>query len=115
MDITEILNSLSTEDVKQLKETATELLGKKEQPSHTPEKPDLSNDLSTLLSDPRSLQKIMKITKTVSSSDDRIRFFSSIRPLLSERRRKKADAAIMILQILRVQDVMKKNEGEQNK
>lgn len=111
MDLNDILNSLSAEDIKQLKETARGLLGEDNRSKPISE-PSSSNDLSLLFSDPQSLQKMMKITKMISSADDRIRFFSCIKPLLSERRQKKADAAIMILQMLRIQEALRKEEGE---
>ena len=64
------------------------------------------------LPSPQTLQKIMKIAGMLSAQDDRIRFFTTLKPLLGEKRQKKADTAIMLLQMMRIQEALKKEEAE---
>ncbi|MBQ8210314.1 MAG: hypothetical protein IJZ35_07025 [Clostridia bacterium] len=95
MDISEILSSLTDEDIRQLKTAANSILnsdsGKKEN------KADSSNIFSADM-----LGNIGKIGNAVSQDDERTALIKALKPLLSEPRQQKADEVIKILRLVQL-------------
>lgn len=89
MDISELLSSLSPDDISKLKGVASELLSG--QSSLSDSKPQES---------PQSTPDLFSLMGKLSSDDERTAFLKSLRPLLSEARQKKTDEAIKILRLL---------------
>ena len=87
MDISDILSSLSPDDINKLKEAAASLLGSQ---SAQPEPSENSAPAADLLS---AFGKL-------SSDDERTALLKALRPLLSEQRQKKTDEAIKILRLM---------------
>lgn len=108
MDISEILGNLSQEDIKNLQEIASSVIGnagaqegqngfagqKAENPF-----PDL--DLNAF----SNIASVM--SKLGSSNDPRCRLIMSLKPLLSKERQKRADEAIRILKIIELVPVLR--------
>ena len=109
MDISELLQSLSPEDVNKLQETAKAIMGDAAKSGPAPKKETAQDLAMPLLANPDLMQKMMKIAGMLSTRDQRMQFFVTLKPLLSEQRQKKVDAAIMILQILRIQAALKED------
>ena len=106
MDIASLLDSLSDEDVRKLKETAAQFFGNKEEepkrqePESRPAFPMISTDMLT---------SVAKFSSMMNQHDPRSDFLMALKPLLSEPRRKKADDAAMLLKFLKIISAM---EGE---
>ena len=107
MDISELLQSLSPEDVNRLQETAKAIMGDVNQNGPDSRKASAQDTFMPLMANPEFMQKLMKIAGLLQTKDNRTQFFATLKPLLSEPRQKKVDAAIMILQILRIQEALK--------
>lgn len=96
MDISEILSSLTPEDMEQLKSVAYSLLGseqqevKKEQHSQ----PNIFN--------PELLGNLGKLSNAFAGDDKRTTLLKALKPMLSEERQQKADEAIKILKIIQI-------------
>ena len=98
MDISEILSSLSQDDIKQLQDTASAIFGSS-QKTETNEK----NNNASMLSD------IGKIGSMLSGNDERTAFVEAMKPLLSEDRQQKADEVIKILRLIRLIPVLRES------
>lgn len=98
MDISEIISSLSEDDIKQLQDTASAIFGSS-QKTETNEK----NNNTSMLSD------IGKIGSMLSGNDERTAFVEAMKPLLSEDRQQKADEVIKILRIIRLIPVLRES------
>lgn len=101
MDITELLDSLTDEDMEKLKATAQQFMGGVVQPT-SEKQGSVFNGIS-----PDMLSAVAKITGEMNKSDPRCDFLASLKPLLSPERGKKADDAVMMLKFIRILDVMK--------
>ena len=93
MDISDILSSLSPDDINKLKETASSLLGSQ---SATPEPSD-----APVASD------LLSAFGKLSADDERTALLRALRPLLSEQRQKKTDEAIKILRLMSLLPLLK--------
>ena len=89
MDISELLSSLSPDDIGKLKGVASELL------SGQGSVPDSKPQEST-----QSTSDLFSLMGKLSSDDERTAFLKALRPLLGEARQKKTDEAIKILRLL---------------
>lgn len=98
MDISEIISSLSEDDIKQLQDTASAIFGSS-QKTETNEK----NNNTSMLSD------IGKIGSMLSGNDERTAFVEAMKPLLSEDRQQKADEVIKILRLIRLIPVLRES------
>ncbi len=98
MDISEILSSLSDEDIKQLQDTASAIFGGG-QKSETNE---TKNNVS-------AISDIGKIGSMLSGNDERTAFVEAMKPLLSEDRQQKADEVIKILRLIRLIPVLRES------
>ena len=98
MDISEILSSLSQDDIKQLQDTASAIFGSS-QKTETNEK----NNNTSMLSD------IGKIGSMLSGNDERTAFVEAMKPLLSEDRQQKADEVIKILRLIRLVPILRES------
>ena len=100
-DISQILSSLSDDDVEQLKNVASSFFpqGEKEQPK---EKKPPKEETEQL--DFESMKKIMNILKLLKSDvhDPRCDLLYALKPMLKEKRREKVDQAAKMLQLLSV-------------
>ena len=126
LDLNAILNSLSPEDIENLKQTAASVLGgmgggaPPEQESRPKPKQEqnqvnfdalLKNmgglgsfgDLSGLgMPDLSQLSAIVPILQAFNSHDERLDFINALKPLLSEERQKKADEATKLVKLMSV-------------
>ncbi len=106
MDISSLISSLSPDDIEKLKKTAQQFFGNKEEivdkKDKLAEKPDFPFD-------PKMLTGVAKFSKMMNENDERCAFLLSLKPLLSEKRRKKADDAVMLLRFMRIMNALQEN------
>lgn len=119
-DLNAILNSLTPDDIENLKQTAASVLGgknieppKKEpeiknnkQEQNQPQLDDLLKNLGSLsglgMPDLSQLSAIVPILQAFNSHDERLDFINALKPLLSEERQKKADEATKLVKLMSV-------------
>ncbi len=99
--INDILSSLSEEDMENLRAAAENLFsqdnGSKEQSSD----PDFSMpDFSALFGNAQMIAKLSSVMGAMNKKDDRTRLIEALKPLLSEKRRRKADEAMQMMKLM---------------
>lgn len=97
--INDILSSLSDEDIENLKSAAAELFGSQSQESEAPP-PSGAPDISKLLDNAQMMAKLTSIMGAMNRPDSRTRLIEALKPLLSEKRRRRADEAMQIIKLL---------------
>lgn len=98
MDISEILSSLSPEDMEQLKSVASSLMGS----GQTEEKKEHNQSVGNNIFNSDMLGNLSKISNAVSGDDQRVALLKALKPMLSEQRQQKADEAIKIMKIIQL-------------
>lgn len=109
-DINSLLNSLSAEDMENIKKVASDILGNAGENREKPkeEKQPVGNanfadGLSGLgMPDLSQLSSLAPILQAFNSHDERLDFINALKPLLSEERRQKADEAMKLVKLLSV-------------
>ena len=103
-DIGSLLNSLSPDDIENIKNIAADFLGnnsteaKKEQPK---EQQNKAPDLSSLgLPDLSQLTAILPVLQEINKPDQRLDFISALKPLLSQGRQQRADEALKLVRLM---------------
>ena len=98
MELGDLLSSLGEDDVKKLREMASQLFGgPAEEKTAAPPPKGGGFDM-----DPALIKSVAKLSSVMNASDPRCDFLRSMKPLLSEGRRQKADEAIMLLRVFRL-------------
>ncbi len=110
-DLNAILNALSPEDMENIKNVASGILGAAQQENNQsknnpPKKaksiPDIP-DLSGLgMPDLSQLSALAPILQAFNMPDDRLAFINALKPLLSEDKRQKADEAMKLVRLVSV-------------
>ena len=107
MDITEILGSLSNEDMAKLQSAAAGLLknmnsssGQSVNEPPAGEKTPAAAENTAPALPGVNLSALSALGKLMNSDDDRIRLIEALKPLLSEGRQKKADEAEKMLRLM---------------
>ena len=101
-NIGEILGNMSPEDMEKLSGLASELFGEGERKNEKSSGSTQGSFFGFDGIDPASIGRIMDIMKRLNSrpSDPGCELISALKPLLSERRRKRADEAIAMLKMI---------------
>lgn len=102
MDISEILSSLSEDDMKNLKSAAASLLGSKEEKTEGEKKELTPASLADAIPglDAGLLTSVSKIGSMMNTPDKRCDFLNSLKPLLSPERSAKIDSASQMLRLM---------------
>lgn len=120
-DLGAILNSLTPDDIENLKQTAASVLGGMEDNKPPIQEPEMKNNkqeqnyfsFDDLLKnmggsgnlgmpDLSQLSAIVPILQAFNSHDERLDFINALKPLLSEERQKKADEATKLVKLMSV-------------
>ncbi len=120
MDIASVLSSLSPEDIEKLKSTAEQFFGEKadkgnESRQNQQSQQNLQNRQHGGLSDfdlpfdPKLLTGVARFSKMMNENDEKSQFIMALKPLLSDKRRKKADDAVMMLKFMRIINALQEN------
>ncbi|MBE6812967.1 MAG: hypothetical protein E7523_08800 [Ruminococcaceae bacterium] len=110
MDLNDLLSSLSDEDMKQLQETATQLLGNMQNNESASGNSSRMADLfggNNPLADPKVLSGLSRYFGKMNEKDNRSDFLYALKPLLSETRRSKVDEAVNILRVLKMMRMLR--------
>ena len=110
MDISEILGSLSPEDMKNLQNIASSVFGENADAKSNTSQGGFSSDEINPLSgiDLNAFSNIASVMSRLNSSGDpRCRLIMSLKPLLSGERQKRADEAMRILKIIELVPVLR--------
>ncbi|MBR1810401.1 MAG: hypothetical protein IJ766_01965 [Clostridia bacterium] len=94
MDISQILSSMSQEDMQRLRQTAQGLLGGND--GSTTQQPSVSNI------DPKLLESVGKVAGILQQSDPRCDLLIALKPLLTGERRERIDEAIQMMRMVAV-------------
>lgn len=109
-DIESLLNSLSAEDVENIKKAAAGIFGNTDhakEETHTQNKAGKSTVQSDTfaglgLPDLSVLSSLAPVLQAFNSHDERVDFINALKPLLSQERRQKADEAMKLVKLLSV-------------
>lgn len=107
----EMLNN--PESMKKIKGLTNLLNINNDQPEKTnDEEPDLkAPNVPSLPTDTiNTMMKLMPILSSMNKEDENTRFLFALRPLLSEKRKRKLDESIKIMQMIRILPLLK-NQG----
>lgn len=103
-DLSEILNSLSSEDIENIKNLASEFLGEKNsaQTEQRPKNniPDASALQGLGLPDLSQLTSILPVLQEMGKPDSRLDFINALKPLLSQSRQQRADEALKLVRLM---------------
>ncbi len=111
MDLNDLLSSLSDEDMKQLQETAAQLLGNMQTDSSAAG--NNSGGAAELfggnnpLADPKVLGGLSRYFGKMNEKDSRSDFLYALKPLLSEARRNKVDEAVNVLRVVKMMHMLR--------
>lgn len=112
MDISSLLSNLSQDDIEKLKETAQQFFGGKEE---TPKKEQLQKKEHSVQSipefpfDPKLISSVARFSGMMNENDEKSNFILALKPLLSEKRQKKADDAVMMLKFMKIINAFQEN------
>ncbi len=119
--INEIIGNLSDDDISRLKNLANDLFGSGEKNDLTIQKSgttDISrkekpkSEISSDMFDPATLKRIMGVVSSLNGnpdSDDRAKFIASLKPLLSDKRKQKADEAVKMMHLFEILPALKES------
>lgn len=93
--INDILSSLTDEDMNNLRAAAESFFSSQQES----EKDSPTPDFSDILNNAQMLSKISSIMGAMNKKDDRTRLIEALKPLLSEKRRKRADDAMQMMKL----------------
>ncbi len=97
--INDILSSLSQEDMENLRAAAESMFSQSESEEKSFGSDSAMPDLSSLLSNAQLISKLSSVMSAMNKRDDRTHLIEALKPLLSEKRRRKADEAMQILKL----------------
>lgn len=100
-DLSDIISSLSAEDISNLKEVAQSVFGGEEKAAVSSDMPDLSSI------DPKMLGRITSVMSMLNKKDSRVELISALKPFLSSNRQIKADEAMKIIRLLELIPILK--------
>lgn len=105
-NISDIISSLSENDIDNLKEMAQSLFGenKNEKDKDSQSMPDLG------VMDPKLIGKITNIMSLLNKRDIRCELIAALKPFLSENKQKRADEAMKILRLMELIPMLKDQE-----
>lgn len=104
--INDIISSLSADDIENLKAAAESFFGNKEEKKEKHEEHNAPSggmpDLSSILGNAQMMAKISQIMSMMNKRDSRAEFIKALKPLLSEKRRRRADDAMQMLKLFEI-------------
>lgn len=106
-NISDILSSLSADDIASLQSMASSLFGGNGSEGKKEETEPQNSPLGGI--DPKTMATVASLLSKMQSrgDDDNTRFIAALRPLLSEKRQRRADDAIKILQLFEILPLLK--------
>lgn len=105
-NINDIISSLTDDDIENLKAAAESFFGGKEERKEEAAPSGKMPDLSSILGNARMMAKISAIMSMMNKQDNRAELIKALKPLLSEKRRRRADDAIQMLRLFEILPMM---------
>lgn len=103
-ELSDIISSLSQEDIENLKEVAQSVFGGNGEENKNSDMPDLSSI------DPKMLGKITSVMSMLNKKDARLELISALKPFLSSDRQGRADEAMKIIRLFELIPILKSRE-----
>lgn len=99
-NINDIISSLTDEDIENLRAAAESFFGGDASPQKEKKPPENGMpDLSQLLGNAQMMAKLTSIMGAMNRKDSRSALIEALKPLLSEKRRRKADEAMQMIKL----------------
>ena len=116
--INDILSNLTDDDIENLRAAAENLFssqadGKSE--SSENQYGSSMPDFSSILGNAQMMAKLSSIMGAMNKKDDRTRLIEALKPLLSEKRRKKADEAMQMMKLFEILPAITQMMGGESK
>ena len=112
-DISSILNSLSAQDIENIKKAASGIFGDSEKANNDQNQkeqtkaPNLDGESGLGMPDLSILSSLAPIFQAFNSNDERVDFINALKPLLSQERQQKADEAMKLVKLMSVLPLLK--------
>lgn len=110
--INDILSSLTEEDMENLRAAADSLFSSDE---GSEKSGGGMPDFTDMLGNARLIAKISSLMGAMNKNDDRTRLIEALKPLLSEKRRKRADEAVQMMKLFEILPALSGLMGGDNK
>lgn len=110
--INDILSSLTDEDMENLRAAADSLFSSDEGGENHGSS---GFDFADILGNARMIAKISSLMGAMNKNDDRTRLIEALKPLLSEKRRKRADEAMQMMKLFDILPALSGLMGGDNK
>lgn len=119
-NINDIISSLSAEDIENLRAAAESFFGSREEKKEEKqeEKKNFSSgmpDLNSILGNAQMMAKLSSIMSAMNKPDHRAELIKALKPLLSEKRRKRADDAMQMLKLFEMLPLLTEMMGGNDK
>lgn len=114
-NINDILSSLTDDDIENLKAAAASLFENTESAEKKADSASAMPDFGNLLGNAQMMAKISSLMSAMNKTDSRTRLIEALKPLLSEKRRKRADEAMQLMKLLELMPMISQIMGGDNK
>ena len=115
-NINDILSSLTDDDIENLKAAAASLFSSDEKEEREESRGfGGTPDFSGMLGNAQMMAKLSSIMGAMGKTDDRTRLIEALKPLLSEKRRRKADEAMQMMKLFERLPMITQLMGCENK
>lgn len=111
-NINDILSGLSDEDMENLRSAAESLFSSQDNDEN---RGNFATDFSDMLDNAQMIAKISSLMGAMNKKDDRTRLIEALKPLLSEKRRKRADEAMQMMKLFEILPALGGLMGGDNK
>lgn len=113
--INDILSSLTDEDMENLREAAANLFGNTESGEKKADSASAMPDFGSILGNAQMMAKLSSIMGAMNKTDDKTRLIEALKPLLSEKRRKRADEAMQMMKLMELLPMITQIMGGDNR
>lgn len=112
--LNDILSSLTDDDMENLREAAASLFGNTESDEKKSDSSSAMPDFSDLLGNAQLIAKLSSVMGAMNKTDNRTRLIEALKPLLSDKRRKKADEAMQMMKLMEMLPMITQIMGGDN-
>lgn len=110
--INDILSGLTDEDMENLRNAAESFFSSQDSGEN---RNNSGPDFADMLGNAQMIAKISSLMGAMNKKDDRTRLIEALKPLLSEKRRKKADEAMQMMKLFEILPALGGIMGGDNK
>ena len=113
--LNDILSSLTDEDMENLREAASSLFGNTESDEKNQSSSSAIPDFADILGNAQMMAKLGTVMGAMNKSDNKTRLIEALKPLLSEKRRRKADEAMQMMKLMELLPMITQIMGGDNR